>query len=139
MLIYHGQQDNQITSYNTERFYDYLLRGMHATSDDLDQFLRFFRVPGMFHCNSGPGAWVFGQGGAAAAAGVPFTAQFNVLAALVRWVENGTEVEDVIGTKFLNDSVKLGVAFEHRHCKYVRRLKYLNEMQGTNGVSAGIR
>ena len=77
----------------------------------------------MFHFNCGPGGWVFGPGGGGGAAGVPFEAEYNVLAALVRWVENGTEVEDIVGTKFLNDSVKLGVAFEHRHCKYVKRVE----------------
>lgn len=118
MILFHGGQDNQITSFNTERFYNYFSRGTHATSDELDVFFRFFRVPGMFHCNSGPGGWVIGQGGGAAAAGVPFDSANNVLAAVVRWVEKGAAVEDIVGTKFLNDSVDLGVDFQHRHCKY---------------------
>ena len=117
MLVYHGGQDNQITSFNTERFYGHLQRGMDATSKELDVFFRFFRVPGMFHCNSGPGAWVIGQGGGPSATGIPFQSSNNVLAALVRWVENGTAVEDIIGTKFVNDSVDLGIAFQHRLCK----------------------
>ena len=90
---------------------------MHATSDELDVFFRFFRVPGMFHCNSGPGGWVIGQGGGASAAGVPFESANNVLAAVVQWVENGTAVKDIVGTKFVNDSVDLGVDYQHRHCK----------------------
>lgn len=71
----------------------------------------------MFHCNSGPGAWVIGQGGAASAAGIPFQSANNVLAAMVQWVENGTAVEDIIGTKFVDDTVALGVDYHHRHCK----------------------
>lgn len=82
MLVYHGGQDNQITSFNTERFYKHLLRGSHASATELDHFFRFFRVPGMFHCNSGPGAWVIGQGGGPSAKGVPFDSPNNVLAAL---------------------------------------------------------
>ena len=117
MILYHGGQDNQITSFNTERFYHHLAQDMNKTSKDLDIFFRFFRVPGMFHCNSGPGAWVFGQGGGAAAKGVPFEVENNVLAALVDWVENGIEVKELIGTKFVNDSVELGVDYQHRHCK----------------------
>ena len=58
-----------------------------------------------------------GQGGGASATGIPFESAYNVLAAVVQWVENGTAVEDVVGTKFVNDSVKLGVDFQHRHCK----------------------
>ncbi|KAF6220895.1 hypothetical protein HO133_002575 [Letharia lupina] len=117
MLLYHGGQDNQITSFDTERFYDRLSRGTPAPSDALDAFFRFFRVPGMYHCNSGPGGWVMGQGGGASAAGVPFARANNVLAALVHWVENGTAVDDIVGTKFVNDSVELGVDFRHRHCR----------------------
>lgn len=118
MISYHGGQDNQITSFDTERFYNYFSRATQATSDELDYFFRFFRVPGMFHCNSGPGAWVIGQEGGPGAAGVPFTSAYNVLAAVVRWVENGTAVEDIVGTKFVNDTVSLGVDYQHRHCKY---------------------
>lgn len=71
----------------------------------------------MFHCNSGPGGWVIGQGGATQAVGIPFESAYNVLAAVVQWVEKGTAVEEIIGTKFVNDSIDLGVDFQHRHCK----------------------
>ena len=117
MLVYHGGQDNQITSFNTERFYRHLSNGSDQSPQQLDHFFRFFLIPGMFHCNSGPGAWVLGQGGGASAKGIPFHSSNNVLAALVRWAENGTAVNDIVGTKFINDSVDLGIAFQHRHCK----------------------
>ena len=117
MLVYHGGQDNQITIFNTERFYKHLLHGSRKSPQQLDEYLRFFPIPGMFHCNSGPGAWFIGQLGGASAEGVPFDSSNNVLAALVRWIENNTAVEDIVGTKFINDSVDLGIAFQHRHCK----------------------
>jgi hypothetical protein len=116
ILTFHGGQDNQITSFNTARFYDHLTRDIQCSSRDLDEFFRFFRISGMFHCNSGPGAWVLGQGGGAAAEGIPFVSQNNVLAALVEWVENGNAPETMEGTKFVNDTVALGVAFKRRHC-----------------------
>ena len=119
IISYHGGQDNQITSYNTERFYNYLARGMAATASELDDFFRFFRISGMFHCNSGPGAWVVGQGGGSSAAGVPFESPNNVLAALVNWVEEGVAPETIEGTKFVNDTVGLGVAFRWQHCRSV--------------------
>ena len=49
--------------------------------------------------------------------GIPFESAYNVLAAVVQWAENGTAVDEVIGTKFVNDSVNLGLDFQHRHCK----------------------
>ena len=132
IITYHGGQDNQITSFNTERFYKYLSDPHHnngnTSSNGTQQqastisapslsYLRFFRIPGMYHCNSGPGAWVFGHLGAGSSAGIPFQSPYNVLAALIGWVENGTAVEEIIGTKFVNDSVKAGVASQHRHCR----------------------
>jgi hypothetical protein len=50
IITFHGQQDQQITSYNTPRFYEHLRSGMSYSYEDMDEFLRFFRVSGMFHC-----------------------------------------------------------------------------------------
>ncbi|KAL0263212.1 hypothetical protein SLS55_002190 [Diplodia seriata] len=121
LLSYHGQQDNQISSFNTPRFYHHLRRGMGYSYADMDQFFRFFRVSGMNHCNGGPGAWVLGQGGGAPAAGIPFDAAHSVLAAVVDWVEGGAPPETITGTKFVGDDVASGVAFERRHCLFPRR------------------
>lgn len=60
---------------------------------------------------------MLGQGGSAAAAGVPFLGANNVLAALVDRVENGVAPDTIDGTKFVNDSVASGVAFRRRHCR----------------------
>jgi len=140
ILSYHGGQDNQITSFQSERFFWRLRERLHSYvdagfeegtefepsgtfhSDDasfqaLDVFFRLFRVPGMFHCNSGPGAWVLGQGGGASAAGIPFAPYQNVLAALVAWVEEGEAPETIGGVKFVEDMVDRGIAMERRHCR----------------------
>lgn len=117
IISYHGGQDNQITSFNTERFYHHLSSGMRASPAELDDFFRFFRISGMFHCNSGPGAWVVGQAGGVSAVGVPFESEENVLAALVEWVENGNAPDTLEGTKFVKDTASMGVAFRRRHCR----------------------
>jgi hypothetical protein len=123
LLMYHGQQDHQITSFNTNRFYENL-RGERSYAS-MDEWTRFFRVPGMFHCSTGPGAWVMGQGGNAAQAGIAFDRQDNVLKALVDWVEEDVAPEYVGGTKFVNDTVSLGVDHTRRHCKYPARNTYV--------------
>lgn len=115
LLMYHGQQDFQITAFNTNRFYEHL-RGRRSYSS-MDDWTRFFRISGMFHCNSGPGAWVLGQGGNAAQNGIAFDRQHNVLQAMVDWVEKGIAPEYIEGTKFVNDTPSLGVDFTRRHCK----------------------
>ncbi|KAK6196969.1 hypothetical protein LQW54_010983 [Pestalotiopsis sp. IQ-011] len=106
LLSFHGQQDQQITSYNSLRFYRHLSDGMQYTPEQMDKFYRLLRVPGMNHCNSGPGAWVLGQGGGAPSKGISFDAEHNVLAAVVGWVENGTAPDSMIGTKFVNDDIR---------------------------------
>jgi feruloyl esterase len=115
LLIHHGQQDPQITSFNSNRFYKHL-QGKR-TNAELDNWFRYFRVSGMNHCSSGPGAWVLGQGGNAAAAGIPFEGDRNVLKAIVDWVEQNIAPEYIEGTKFVNDSESLGVDFTRRHCR----------------------
>lgn len=124
IIMFHGQQDNQISSFNSPRFYEDLRAGMSYSVEQMDDFFRYFRISGMFHCNQGPGAWVFGQAGSASAQG-PFDAQHNVLAALVQWVEGGAAPETITGTKFVNDTVASGVDFERSHCKWPFRNTYL--------------
>lgn len=126
LITYHGGQDNQISSFDTPRWVNYLSVGMdELPGGELDDWLRFFRVPGMFHCANGPGAWVYGQAGAASAAGIEFEPEGNVLAAAVAWVENGQPPDIIVGTKFINDTVVSGVAFRRRHCRYPLRSIYV--------------
>ncbi|KAI0011245.1 feruloyl esterase B [Xylariaceae sp. FL0662B] len=124
ILTFHGQQDQQITSYNSIRFYDYLASGTAYNSEQMDKFYRLFRIPGMNHCSGGRGAWVIGQGGNAASTGIPFDETHNVLAALIDWVENGEAPDTIVGTKFVDDDVREGVEYNHRHCRYPLRSTY---------------
>jgi feruloyl esterase len=122
LLIFHGQQDQQITSFSTERFYNHLASGMELRSSQIDDFLRYFRVSGMFHCNSGPGAWMIGQSGSGSTG---FDPESNVLAAMVRWVEEGVPPESILGTKYVNDSATNGVERSRRHCRFPYRNTYI--------------
>ncbi|KAL4893591.1 tannase and feruloyl esterase-domain-containing protein [Aspergillus ambiguus] len=133
LILYHGQQDEKITSFNSHRLYDHLARSMRLSTPEMDGFLRFFRVPGMGHCSGGPGAWCFGQLGAGPAHGVPFSKERNLLAALVAWVEDGIGPDTVLGTKFVEDRVDRGVDKEREHCRYPLRSMYM----GGNASSAG--
>lgn len=60
---------------------------------------------------------MLGQGGNAAAVGIPFEAKNNVLKAIVEWVENGKAPSYMEGTKFVNDTVSMGVDFTRKHCR----------------------
>ncbi|USP78260.1 uncharacterized protein yc1106_05534 [Curvularia clavata] len=123
LLMYHGQQDNQITCFNSNRFYEHLRGGRSYAS--MNTWLRLFRISGMFHCSAGPGAWVLGQGGNAARKGIPFDKRVNLLAALVAWVEEEVAPEEMEGTKFVDDVVEKGVRLARRHCMYPKRNRYV--------------
>ncbi|KAF2741368.1 tannase and feruloyl esterase, partial [Polyplosphaeria fusca] len=117
LILYHGGADQQITPFDTERWYNYMSAQMGATSKDLDTFMRFFRIPGMGHCSGGVGAWQVGQN-RAGAQGTPYEPKTNALAALVNWVETDTAPDTLLGTKFVNDTITNGVALSRRHCRY---------------------
>jgi feruloyl esterase len=73
----------------------------------MHSFYRLFFIPGMHHCNGGPGAWDFGQDGP-----VPtemLNSKDNALMALVSWVEDGVVPESLVGTKYLNDNHSMSV------------------------------
>lgn len=125
LIAYHGSQDDKITSFNTERFYKHLAHQTGMNSTQLDVFFRFFRISGMGHCQQGPGAWAFGQGGTSPSDMVPFTRDNNVLAAIVDWVEQGIAPDTIEGIKFADDAPDSGVSFRRRHCRYPFRNTYL--------------
>ncbi|KAI1150362.1 feruloyl esterase B [Nemania diffusa] len=124
IITYHGQQDQQISSLNSIRFWERLAAEVDYDLGKMDEYYRFFRIPGMNHCNSGPGAWVFGQGGSLQAAGIPFDKDHSVLAAIVDWVEKGVVPDEIVGTKFVGDSPTGGIMYQHRHCRYPYRSTY---------------
>ncbi|KAM0277943.1 hypothetical protein ACHAQH_005487 [Verticillium albo-atrum] len=121
LITYHGGQDQQLTQFNTKRFVERMARADGRLSD----YHRYFPVSGMFHCNTGPGAWVLGQGGNAAAAGISFDAKHNVLAAAVAWVEEGKAPEVIRGTKFVDDAPEKGIDFERDHCVWPKQQTFM--------------
>ena len=119
LLVYHGLQDQIVSSDNTARYYRYLSETMNLQPRDLDDFYRYFRISGLAHCRGGPGAWnigAFATGGSILA--TPTDPESNILTAVVAWVEEGKAPEYVRGSKFVNDNPTLGLAFSRKHCKY---------------------
>lgn len=122
ILHYHGQQDMIITSYNSPRYYEYVSETMGLSSSELDDFYRFFKIGGMYHCTGGPGATFIGQGIDSNATNSP---EGNVLTAMVRWVEEGVAPDTILGTAYVNETATSGeIAFQRRHCKYPLRTVY---------------
>ena len=78
MLLYHGVSDAIFSAEDTRLWIERLERALGGQTAD---FARYFPVPGMNHCSGGPA-----------------TDQFDLLAPLVQWVEQGIPPQAVQAT-----------------------------------------
>ena len=61
LVMYHGWNDPAIPALSTVRYYDGVVASMGKSA--ADAAVRLYMVPGMLHCDGGPGVTDFGQGG----------------------------------------------------------------------------
>ena len=78
MIVYHGTSDPVFSFNDTRNWYEDLNRNHQYNAES---FVRLFPVPGMNHCQGGPA-----------------TEQFDMLSAMVNWVEKGQAPTQVIAT-----------------------------------------
>jgi len=112
MIVYHGTSDPVFSSDDTQAWYE---RVQAANGGDASSFARYFPVPGMNHC-----------------AGGPATDQFDMLSALVDWVEQGKAPASVTasargaGTPVPNAEVPAGWAAQRTRplCPYPQVATY---------------
>ena len=81
LLFYHGVSDPWFSAMDTVQYYDRLVAD-NGGADEVHHWSRLFLVPGMSHCGGGPAA----------------LDRFDMLTALVDWVEKGTAPDSVIAT-----------------------------------------
>jgi feruloyl esterase len=100
LIMYHGWADPLIPSANSIDYYNALVAngrdgfqqasfatGRKAALQRTQKYARLFMVPGMYHCQGGPGPNVF-----------------DALTPLVTWVEEGVPPDTIMATKFVNDT-----------------------------------
>lgn len=152
LLQYHGYADGLIPTDASVYLYRRILSTMlslggAAEEDDnnVDEWYRFFLVPGMQHCSGSVGGapWFFGGSGQAqellgpdsssggeegyyVAGTVPGLQdeEHDALLALMRWVERGEAPESLVATKFVNDTVALGIERQRPICPFPRYAQY---------------
>jgi len=94
LILYHGWNDPAITALNTVNYYDAVIKAMGKK--DVDSFVRLYMVPGVQHCEGGPGPDSFGQVGE-----LEFeNSSHSVSAALEEWVEKGTAPGSIVVSKY---------------------------------------
>ncbi|MBV9479878.1 MAG: tannase/feruloyl esterase family alpha/beta hydrolase [Acidobacteria bacterium] len=124
-IFYHGWGDILVYPKAGYQYYDSVItaqraeKGLGSDREALnatENFFRYFMVPGMGHCLSGPGANVFNG---ANNPGNPQDPEHDVVAAVDRWVDQGIPPAKIIATKFADDVPANGdVAFTRPLCPY---------------------
>ncbi len=116
IIQYHGWNDQTLQPAYSPQYYEEVVAangGLEATQG----FYRLFMVPGMAHCYGGPGASNFG--GVGQQLPPARDAEHDLVAALERWVEQGTPPAQFIGTRFTDaDAATRRVAFTRPVCLY---------------------
>lgn len=99
-IIYQGWSDPSTVAGLAIDYY----RTLHQRYSDLDESVRLFLAPGMYHCRRGPGADHFGGSRHLTAPGEP---ERDILWAMIEWVENHRAPARLTATKLNDGAVQL--------------------------------
>ena len=121
LILYHGWNDPAIPALGTVDYYNGVVAKAGETG--AGAFVRLFMVPGMQHCEGGPGATGFGQGGPAERA-TGDDAQDSIYRALESWVESGTAPEKVIARHAEKQNDRWKTTFSRPLCAYPAAAEY---------------
>jgi feruloyl esterase len=101
LLMYSGWADPTGPPMDAVQYYTDVVKRLGGRSN-ADGFFRLFMVPGMAHCDYGPGPNRFGNVGPRLVEGQGDPTH-DILSALVRWVEEGTPPTRIVASRFTND------------------------------------
>jgi len=132
LIIYHGWNDPAISALSTIDYYN----AVRATTGpkEADSFVRLYLVPGMQHCNGGPGATSFGQFGYVPA-GLPDDPEHDLYLALEAWVEKGSAPQKLIATKLEEKTTPPHVLMTRPLCAYPLQAKYIGTGDNTDAAN----
>ncbi|KAI1759187.1 tannase and feruloyl esterase [Hypoxylon sp. FL1150] len=137
IILYAGLSDATVPVQHTNLYYNRTIEAM----GNIDDFFRYFQVPGMQHCWGTPdnvkSPWMIGGAGQAAQR-PPYNSAFSVplgnndtrhdaLLALMDWVENGNEVSQLIASEFNFTDTTLQNIVTYRQrplCMYPKTAKW---------------
>jgi feruloyl esterase len=135
ILSYHGMSDGLIPTGSTPLYYNSVYEELKPRGINVDDFFRFFFVPGMGHCASTfstvNAPWYFAgpnqaQVLGATVHGVPGfeNKEHDIMLAMMDWVEKGTAPSQIIGTKYANEIDHTTVYRQRPLCMYPQQAKY---------------
>ena len=118
LIMYHGWDDPAIPALNTVNYYGAVVRTLGEK--EAHSFVRLYMVPGMQHCEGGPGANSFGAPGARQES----DARHDIQVAVQDWVEKGTAPATIIATKYEGGNPSKGVKMTRLLCPYPQAARY---------------
>jgi feruloyl esterase len=118
LILYHGWSDAAISPLNTIAYYDSVRTKMGT--GPADEFVRLFMMPGVQHCDGGPGpAGFFGRGA------LHHDAQHDADFTIERWVEEGVAPAQIIAAKYKSSSEPAsGLVRTRPLCPYPQVARY---------------
>ncbi|KAJ5351036.1 tannase and feruloyl esterase [Penicillium brevicompactum] len=145
-LHYHGMSDAYVSPDASIYYYHQASSAMKPQGVDMDDFYRLFLVPGMEHCLSTPdevnAPWYFAGPDQAATinTGTYSTpgyrdAHHDIVLAMMAWVENGTVPNDIIATKWKNDTSASEVLRQRPICHYPYQAKHNGKDEPNDAAS----
>ncbi|PWY75126.1 feruloyl esterase B precursor [Aspergillus heteromorphus CBS 117.55] len=130
LLHYHGHADQIVPTEESRYFYEQVDQAFAQSDVDLDDFYRFFYIPGMGHCSSseyapwyiaGPTQYL--NDNSTSVPGYEDRYHDSVLA-LVAWTENDEAPDYLIATKYKDDTVSQGVEIQRPVCPFPKKARY---------------
>ncbi len=118
LILYHGWNDPAISALNTINYYENVRAA--AGPQGADSFVRLYMVPGMQHCEGGPGTDSFGQ----FASAKPYDAQHDIHLAVEQWVEKGAAPGRIVASKYAEEASARRVKMTRPLCPYPQVAKY---------------
>lgn len=120
LIVYHGLADTLVPPGQSVAFFDRQARELGGAR--LGEFARLFMAPGMMHCAGGAGPDAFNSAIAGAAPPAGSGPDHDLFEALVRWTDGGRAPEQVIATKFADNTTN--VVAQRPICAYPRKAVY---------------
>lgn len=133
ILSYHGMGDAHIPTNSLPYFYNQVYRTLKPRGIEVDEFFRFFLVPGMGHCSGTnfDAPWYFAGPNQAGRLGptvygVPGfeDKEHDAMLAMMAWIEEGDAPTKIVATKWTNDTVRDTVLRQRPLCMYPKQAKY---------------
>jgi feruloyl esterase len=118
LILYNGWADHSTPPMRSVEYFEQL----REKTPGRDEFVRLFMMPGLYHCNGGPGPNVFGGLGQR---GYKLNdPEGDIIGALDQWVEKGIAPSKLLTTKFKNDDPRQGIARTRPVCPYPQMATY---------------